>query len=93
MECGIFDISATESPLQVTVLEPHNLIMDRTRRNAKVIAGVLSVLYLALLLCTPWVIRESTLLLPTSAFASAQGASVAAAVAIEKLGHGFRARL
>ena len=67
--------------------------MDSNRRKASLVAGALSVLYLALLLCTPWFIRESTLLLPPSAFASAQATSVAGSVAIEKLEHGFRAHL
>jgi len=54
---------------------------------------VLSALYIALLLCTPWVIHESTLLLPPSAFASAQASTVAASVVIAKLGQGLRVRL
>lgn len=66
--------------------------MDSILRNASLAARVLSMLYVALLICTPWVIRESTLLLPPSAFASAQATSVAASVAIERLGRAFPAR-
>ena len=67
--------------------------MDSNHRNASLVAGALSVLYLALLLCTPWLIRESTLMLPPSAFASAQATSVVASVVIEKLERGFHACL
>jgi len=66
--------------------------MDRNHTNAPLVAKVLSFLYLALLLCTPWVIRESTLLLPPSAFASAQATTIVASAVVEKIGHGFRAR-
>jgi hypothetical protein len=49
-------------------------------------AQMVSALYVALLLCTPWIVRESTLLLPPSASASAEASSEAACAAIDAVG-------
>ena len=67
--------------------------MGRYLNNASHFAGLFSALYLALLLCTPWLIRESTLLLPSSASVSAQETSGAASAAVEALRTALHARM
>jgi len=61
--------------------------------KASNLARFIATLYVALLMSTPWLIRESTLLLPPSASVFAQATSVAASAAIEALGHTLRALL
>jgi hypothetical protein len=80
------------TPLLLGVLKPIVQFMGRYRNNGSHLAGLLSALYLALLLCTPWLIRESTLLLPSSASVSAQDSSGAASAAVEALRTALRAR-
>src|SRR5437762_11965993 len=46
------------TPLRLGVLKPIVRFMGRYRNNASRLAGLLSALYLALLLCTPWIIRS-----------------------------------
>jgi hypothetical protein len=78
-----------EFPLRRRVTEAYPSPMGK----ASTLAVFIGALYVALLVCTPWLIRESTLLLPPSASVSAQASSVAASAAIEALGHTFRAWL
>src|SRR6266513_2553842 len=73
------------TPLRLEVLKPIIQFVGRYLNNASHFAGLFSALYLALLLCTPWLIRESTLLLPSSASVSAQETSGAASAAVEAL--------
>src|SRR5204862_3218377 len=80
------------TPLRLGVLKPIVQFVGRYRNNASHLAGLFSALYLALLLCTPWLIRESTLLLPSSASVSAQNTSGAASAAVEALRTALHAR-
>src|SRR5439155_23822564 len=80
------------TPLRLEVLKPIVGVMGRYRNNASRLAGLLSALYLALLLCSPWIIRESTLLLPSSASVSAQDTSGAASEVFEALRTALHAR-
>ena len=73
------------TPLRLGVLKRIVQFMGRHLNNASHRAGFFSALYLALLLCTPWIIRESTLLLPSSASVSAQDTGEAASAAFEAL--------
>src|SRR5438477_12974432 len=80
------------TPLRLRVLKPIVRFVGRYLNNASHFAGLFSALYLALLLCTPWLIRESTLLLPSSASVSAQETSGAASAAVEVLRTALHAR-
>jgi hypothetical protein len=80
------------SPLRLGVMKPIVQFMGRYRNSASHLAGLFSALYLALLLCSPWLIRESTLLLPSSASVSAQDTSGAASAAVEALRTALHAR-
>src|SRR5438034_3539207 len=80
------------TPLRLRVLKPMVQFVGRYLNNASHFAGLFSALYLAMLLCTPWLIQESTLLLPSSASVSSQDTSGAASAAFEALRTALHAR-